>query len=97
MKSTITWNVTTDPRTVNDIYGLNQTRLGGFLTHLRDKYNQNIACEYHIPDGKWLGYWVLRGDTPTVLNSLQQWIIKIEEYYLEQYRRGNIDMKFDLP
>jgi hypothetical protein len=93
----IEWRITTDPRTVNATCGSNNYNVKSIVKNLREKYNGFVTIEYRIPDGKWIGLWVLRGSSQPILEAGQKWLIQKEKFYLSQFTKGLRDMENAYP
>lgn len=93
----ILWKITTDPRTVKATCGPGNRYLRTAVSRLKDQYQENLFIQYQISDKDWLGLWHLRGESTQILSDAQQWLLSREDFYLEQYRRGNCDLCFSHP
>ena len=93
----LTWKITTDPRTVTATCGRGNNLLKKKINSLIQRHNQPLEIEYRIPNGKWLGTWILKGGTREILEDAQAWIQHRERFYLNQFRQGKRDMILSYP
>ena len=91
LNSLIEWKITTDPRTVTATCGQNNHNIKSIVKRLRQRYDGFVAIEYHIPEGKWIGLWILRGSSQSILEASQNWLVQREKFYLSQFTKGLLD------